>query len=191
MVFICVWGCVRVWRYVGSVWGVWVWGCVRVYLGGKGVCGVYKGVWWCYVLTIKIGSYQNTNILLVSRIDNWNRVCMLSSYGNACDTELRWNWIGRAKGFVATHFFLMHSSMDIFNLHSSRVVEDSMPSRRRILRCTNFGIGASWPDIFLDMVNLHLIVFKAWWISSESMFYCSIILFIWKRILTSRKETAW
>ena len=45
---------------------------------------------------------------------------------------------------------------------SSRVVKDSTPSRRRILRCINFGIGESSPNLFLDMVNLHLIIFEAW-----------------------------
>ena len=78
---------------------------------------------------------------------------------------------------------LMQSSMGTLNSPSSRVVKDSIPTRLQILRCINFGIGESWPNIFLDMVN-PLIVFKAWWILNEHMFYSSIILFILRWILT-------
>ena len=37
---------------------------------------------------------------------------------------------------------------------------------------------------FLDTVNLHLIIFEAWWILNERAIYCFIIFFVWKRILT-------
>ena len=30
------------------------------------------------------------------------------------------------------------------------------------LEVYNFGIGESYPMLFLDMVNLHLIIFEAW-----------------------------
>ena len=34
--------------------------------------------------------------------------------------------------------------------------------RRRILRYINFSIGESSPILFLNMVNLNLIIFEAW-----------------------------
>ena len=56
----------------------------------------------------------------------------------------------------------MQPSMGTLNSPSSRIVKDLTPSRCRILRYINFGIGASKPILFLDMVNLHLIIFEAW-----------------------------
>ena len=67
-----------------------------------------------------------------------------------------------------TDFFFFHissfmqPSIGILNSRSSRVVKDSTPSRRRILRYINFGIGESSPILFLDTVNLNLIIFEAW-----------------------------
>ena len=61
--------------------------------------------------------------------------------------------------------------MGTLNSPSSRVVKDSTPSRRRILRYVNFGIGESSPILFLDMVNPHLIIFEARWILNEHAFY--------------------
>ena len=81
----------------------------------------------------------------------------------------------------------MQTSMDTLNSPSSRVVKDSTPSRRRILRYINFGIGESSPILILDMMNLHLIIFEAWWILNERVFYCFIIFFILKWILTLKK----
>ena len=66
----------------------------------------------------------------------------------------------------------MQPLIGTLNSSSSRVVKDSTPSRRRILRYINFGIGESSPILFLDMMNLHLIIFKAWWILNERAFYC-------------------
>ena len=43
----------------------------------------------------------------------------------------------------------------------SRVVKDSTPSHRRILRCINFGIGKSSPNIFLNMLNLYVVKLEA------------------------------
>ena len=54
----------------------------------------------------------------------------------------------------------------------------------RILRYINFGIGESSPILILDMMNLHLITFEARWILNERVFYCFIIFFILKWILT-------
>ena len=62
----------------------------------------------------------------------------------------------------------------------SRVVNNSMPSQHRILRCINFGIGESSPYLFLNMSNLYLVKFEAWWILNEQAFYCFIILFYLK-----------
>ena len=66
---------------------------------------------------------------------------------------------------------LMQPSMGTLNSPSSRVVKDSTPSRRRILRYINFGIGESSPILFLDMMNLHLIIFEAFWILNELFYY--------------------
>ena len=71
---------------------------------------------------------------------------------------------------------------------SSRVVKDSTPSRHRILRCINFGIGGSLANLFLNMVNLYLVKIEAQWILNERAFYCFIIFFIWKWILTLKKN---
>ena len=79
---------------------------------------------------------------------------------------------------------LMQPSMANLNSPSSRVVKDSTPFRRRILRCKHFGKGESWPSLFLDVVNLDLIKFRHRWILNERTFYSFIILFIWKWILT-------
>ena len=49
---------------------------------------------------------------------------------------------------------LMQPSVGTLNSPSSRVIKDSTLSRRRILRCINFGIGESSPYLFLHMVNL-------------------------------------
>ena len=49
----------------------------------------------------------------------------------------------------------MQPSMGTLNAPLSRIVKDSTPSRRRILRYINFGIGESYPILFLDMVKLH------------------------------------
>ena len=78
----------------------------------------------------------------------------------------------------------MQPSMANLNSPSSRVVKDSTPFRRRILRCKSFGKGESWPSLFLDVVNLDLIKFRHRWILNERTFYSFIILFIWKWILT-------
>ena len=84
------------------------------------------------------------------------------------------------------HFrtLLMQPSMANLNSPSSRVVKDSTPFRRRILRCTNFGNCESLPSFFLDVVNLYLTKFRKRWIMNERAFYSFIILFIWKWILT-------
>ena len=73
---------------------------------------------------------------------------------------------------------LMQPSMGTLNSPSSRIVKDSTPSRRRILRYINFEIGESWPIAFLDMVNLPLIIFEAWWYLNERAIYCFIIFFV-------------
>ena len=54
-----------------------------------------------------------------------------------------------------THI-LMQPSMGTLNSPSSRVVKDSTPYRRQILRCIHFGIGESSPNLFLNMMNLYL-----------------------------------
>ena len=79
--------------------------------------------------------------------------------------------------------YLMQPSMGNLNLPFSRVA-----SRRRILRCIIFGIGESPPSLYLDMVNLYLMIFEAWWILNENVFYCFFILINWKWILTYRKK---
>ena len=54
----------------------------------------------------------------------------------------------------------MQPSMANLNSPSSRVVKDSAPFRRRILRCINFGNDESSPNQFLDVVNLYLIKYQ-------------------------------
>ena len=81
----------------------------------------------------------------------------------------------------------MQPSMANLNSPSSRVVKDSTPFRRRILRCINFGNGESSPSLFLDVVNLYLIKFKKRWILNKRAFYSFIIFFIWKWILIYTK----
>ena len=82
----------------------------------------------------------------------------------------------------------MQPSMGTLNSLSSRVVKDSTPSRRRILRYIIFGIGESSPILFLDMMNLHLITFEAWWFLNERALYRFIIFFFFKWILTWKKR---
>ena len=57
---------------------------------------------------------------------------------------------------------LMQPSMGTLNSPSSKVVKDMTSSRRRILRYKNVGIGESSPILFLNLMNLHLIIFEAW-----------------------------
>ena len=67
--------------------------------------------------------------------------------------------------------FLMQLSMGTLN-------------SRQILWCINFGIGESSPNLFLNMVNLYQVRIEARWTLNELAFYCFIIFFIWKGILT-------
>ena len=74
------------------------------------------------------------------------------------------------------HLRFMQPSMVNLNSPSSRVVKDSTPFRRRILRCKNFGNGESSPSLFLDVVNLYLTKFTKRWILHERAFYSFIYL---------------
>ena len=64
----------------------------------------------------------------------------------------------------------------------------STPSRRRILRYTNFGSGESSPILFLDMMNLHLIIFEAWWILNERAFFIVLLFLYFKVNLDLEKQ---
>ena len=64
----------------------------------------------------------------------------------------------------------MQPSMGTLNSPSWRVVKNSTPSRCRILRCLNFGIGESSPNLFLNMVNLYLVRFEAQWSWTNGLF---------------------
>ena len=68
----------------------------------------------------------------------------------------------------------MQPSMGTLNSPSSRVGKNSTPSRRRILRCINFGIGNSSPNLFLNMMKFYVVhvKFEAQWILNERAFYC-------------------
>ena len=77
------------------------------------------------------------------------------------------SWLNKTK--------LMQPSMGTLNSPSWRVVKDSTPSRRWILRCINFGIGESSLNLFLNMVNLYLVRFEARWILDELALHCFII----------------
>ena len=92
------------------------------------------------------------------------------------------------------HFleWFMQPSMGTLNSPSSRVVKDSTPSWRRILRYINFEIGESSPILFLDMVNLHLIIFEAWWILNETcvlLFY--YFLYFKVNLDIAKNKSAW
>ena len=79
------------------------------------------------------------------------------------------SWSPKSVNIVAQKFpvsvailqtVLMQLSMANLNSPSSRVVKDSTPFRRRILRCKHFGNGESSPSLFWDVVNLYIIEFK-------------------------------
>ena len=64
---------------------------------------------------------------------------------------------------MALTYTLMQPSIGTINSPSSRIVKILTPSRRRtcrILRCINFGIGESSPNLFLNLLNLYLIKFE-------------------------------
>ena len=71
---------------------------------------------------------------------------------------------------------LYQLSMGTLNSPSSRVVEDLTPSRHQILRCINFGIGESSPNLFLNMLNLYLVKFEAQWVLNKQTFYYFVYL---------------
>ena len=62
--------------------------------------------------------------------------------------------------YFVYHEHAMQPSMANLNSPTSKVVKDSTPFQRRILRCINFGNGESSPYQFLDVVNLYLIKFN-------------------------------
>ena len=78
----------------------------------------------------------------------------------------------------------MQLSMGTLNSPFSSVIKDSTPFQRRILRCIDFGISESSLNLFLKMMNIYLVEFKARWILKERAFYSFLILFISRWILT-------
>ena len=125
--------------------------------------------WWSIVMSLKIVSWQQI----------CKQICKTTSAQVQCNT-LEWVIIIQ---YIFDKIF-MQSSTGTLNSPSSRVVENSTSSRRRILRYINFRIGESSPILVLDQMNLHLITFEAKWILREHAFYCFIIFFILKWILT-------
>ena len=108
-------------------------------------------------------------------------VCMLTQWDDS--TLVVWSCLCCA--VRVPYRLLMQPSMHAnLNSPSSRVVKDSTPSRRRILRCKNFGNRESSPTLFLNVVNLYLIKSYERWILNKRAFYCFIIFFIWQWILT-------
>ena len=63
-------------------------------------------------------------------------------------------------------------------LTSWSFVKDSTPSRRRILRFINFGIGESSPNLFLSMLNLYLEKIEVRWILNERAFHCYYFVYL-------------
>ena len=122
--------------------------------------------------------------------ERFRRISLSSQIGLVLNPTLAKSWIRKLTYFfflltgLPISWSLMQPSMANLNSPSSRVVKDSTPFRRRILRCKNFGKGESWPSLFLDEVNLYLMKFRHRWILNERTFYSFIILFIWKWILT-------
>ena len=85
------------------------------------------------------------------------------------------------------HPLIMQPSLGTLNSPPSRVVKDSTPFRRRILKCLNVGTGEYSPNLFLNMMNPYLVKLESRWILNEWMFNCFIILFIWKWIFDLEK----
>ena len=83
----------------------------------------------------------------------------------------------------------MQPSMGTLNSPSSRVVKDLTPSRCWILRYINFGIGASSPNLFLNMVNLYLVKFEARWNLNEQTFYCFFFYFLYLKVNLDLEKT--
>ena len=75
----------------------------------------------------------------------------------------------------------MQPSMGTLNSPSSRVVKDSSPSRHQILRCINFGIGESSPNLVLNRLNFNLVKFEARWILNERALEC-LIHFVYLKV---------
>ena len=75
----------------------------------------------------------------------------------------------------------MQPSMGTLNSPSLRVVKDSTPSRHQILRCINFGIGESSPNLVLNRLNLYLVKFEARWILKERALKC-LIYFVYLKV---------
>ena len=86
------------------------------------------------------------------------------------ETHISGNIVKLIIFLLAIVLTLMQLSMDTLNSSSSRVVKDSASSRHRILRCINFGIGESSPNLFLNMMNLYLVKFEAQWILNDLLF---------------------
>ena len=73
----------------------------------------------------------------------------------SCDVFL----FSQVSGYAC--LFPIHAAIGGYLELPSRVVKDSVPSQHRILRCINFGIGESSPNLVLDMMNLYLEKFEA------------------------------
>ena len=92
--------------------------------------------------------------------------------------------------FLQTYVF-MQPSMANLNSPSSRVVKDSTPYQRRILRCKKFGKGESSPSLFLDAVNLYLIKFREQWILKNARFIILLFCLFESESCPKINESAW
>ena len=90
---------------------------------------------------------------------------LLHIYGQGQSKRVTWEPAQQKPVLIHTQVLkdlLMQPSMGTLNSPSSRVVKDSTPSRRQILRCVDFGIGESSPISFLNMMSLYLVKFETW-----------------------------
>ena len=96
-----------------------------------------------------------------------------------CSRNSKWHWnFSRPSSFYAAvneHLELpLLKDRQRFDTVSTSNLEVSVESLG--IGPINFEIGESSPISFLDMVNLHLLIFEAWWILNEHAFYYFLCL---------------
>ena len=136
---------------------------------------------------LNVPDYLHVQVIWHTVLCLWEKIWKFKNSFLCSKTHLWHVYNVKMPNWTRNESNLMQPSMANLNSPSSRIVKDSTPSRRRILRCIDFGNGESSPNLLLDVVNLYLIKFKERWILNERAFYSFTILFIWKWILTLNK----
>ena len=117
---------------------------------------IHKTAWLYIVLTWELASHGKQQVLVKAKVmyTFW-AITRAMTRPFICRAIARpFTRLAIARFYVYGLIF-MQPSMGTLNSPSSRVIKDSTPSRRRILRCIDFGIGESSPNLFLNMVNLY------------------------------------